>query len=165
MNAFSANEADTAIAKGGSRVAIEPGISAPSRVGGKVRIQGEISSQQDMLVDGEVAGTIMLPDHTLTIGPEAKVKANIKAKNVVILGTVDGNIEAGDRIEIRSCCTLVGDIRSPQIKVENGAYIKGTIEVVREANSNSRVALKALSAAVSSFSGTGHGATAAEIGR
>ena len=165
MNAFSANEADTAIAKGGSRVAIEPGINAPSRVGGKVRIQGEISSQQDMLVDGEVAGTVMLPDHTLTIGPEAKVKANIKAKNVVILGTVDGNIEAGDRIEVRSCCSLLGDIRSPRIMVEHGAYIQGTIEVVREGNSRSTVALKALNAAVSSFSGAANGASVAEIGR
>jgi cytoskeletal protein CcmA (bactofilin family) len=162
VNAFLSNEADPAIAKGTSRLAAEPGTSAPSRVGGTVRIEGEIFSQQDMLVDGEIAGSIMLPAHTLTIGLEAKVKANIKAKNVVILGTVDGNIEAGNRIEVRSCCSLYGDIRSPRIMVENGAYIKGTIEVVREAASSSTVALKALTAAVSSFGPAVDGARVAE---
>ena len=152
MNTLLDNEADPRIAKDSSRLAVEPGISAPSRVGGTVRIEGEISGKQDMLVDGEIAGSIMLPEHTVTIGSEAHVQANIKAKNVVILGTVDGNIEAGDRIEVRSCCSLYGDIRSPRIMVENGAYIKGTIEVVREAVGASvpNPALKALAAAVSS---------------
>ena len=127
-------------------------MSAPSQVGGTVRIEGEIHGQQDMLVDGEIAGSIMLLEHTLTIGPEAHVQANIKAKNAIILGTVDGNIEAGDRIEVRSCCSLLGGIRSPRIMVEDGAYIKGTIEVVREAASSSSAGLRALTSAVSSFS-------------
>ena len=153
MNIISGNLADGPITKDSSRLAVEPGINAPSRVGNTVRIEGEIFCQQDMLVDGEIAGNIMVPGHTLTIGVEARVKANIKAKDVIILGTVDGNIEAGNRIDVRSCCSLHGDIRSPRITVENGACIKGTIEVVREAASNSTVALKALTAAVSS-SGT-----------
>jgi cytoskeletal protein CcmA (bactofilin family) len=165
MNTLVGNEADRPIAKDSSRLAVEPGISAPSRVGGTVRIEGEIFSQQDMLVDGEIAGSIMLPEHTLTIGPEANVKANIKAKSVVILGTVDGNIEAGDRIEVRSCCTLLGDIRSARIMVENGAYIKGTIEVVREAAPSSTLALKALTTVVSSFGASVDGAALAEIDR
>jgi cytoskeletal protein CcmA (bactofilin family) len=145
MDTFSRNEA---------RLAIEPGISAQSRVGGTVHIEGEISSQQDMLVDGEIAGSIMIPEHTLTIGPEAKVKANISAKNVIILGTVDGNIEASNRIEVRSCCSLLGETRSPRIMVENDAYINGTIEVVREAASSATVGLKALAATVSSLGAT-----------
>src|SRR5215471_17939327 len=80
MNTLLDNEADPRIAKDSSRLAVEPGISAPSRVGGTVRIEGEISGKQDMLVDGEIAGSIMLPEHTLTIGSEAHVQANIKAK-------------------------------------------------------------------------------------
>ena len=163
MDAFSSNEADTAVAKGGARLAIEPGISAPSRVGGTVHIEGEISSQQDMLVDGEIAGSIMIPEHTLTIGPEAKVKANIKAKNVIILGAVDGNIEASNSIEVRSCCSLLGGIRSPRIMVENGAYINGTIEVVREAASSATVGLKALAATVSSLGATVDGPPVTEL--
>jgi len=85
-----------------------------------------------MFVDGEVAGNITLPEHTLTIGPKANVKAGIKAKYVVLFGTVEGNIEASDRVELRNCCSLLGDIRSPRVMIENGAYIKGTVEVVRE---------------------------------
>jgi cytoskeletal protein CcmA (bactofilin family) len=154
MSTFFVNEADPTVAKGNnSRLAVEPGVSAPSRVGGTVRIEGEIYGKQDMLVEGEIAGSVMVPEHTLTIGPEANVKANIKARNVVVLGNVEGSIEASESIEIRSCCTLLGDIWSPRIMVENGAYIKGTIEVVRQAagDSGPTPALKVFAAAVSSF--------------
>lgn len=111
--------------------AIDPGVGAPNQIGTAVRIEGQISGQQDMLVDGEVAGSIMLSDHTLTIGSHGKVKANIRAKNVILLGNVEGNIEASDRIEVRGQCSLTGDLRSPRVLIENGAYIKGKIEVIR----------------------------------
>jgi cytoskeletal protein CcmA (bactofilin family) len=162
MKTYLANEADPAVAKdstGGPRLAIEPGVCAPSHVGGAVRIEGEIYGQHDLLVDGEVNGSIVLPDHKLTIGPKANVKAIIKAQNVVLVGNVEGNIEASERIELRSVCTLLGDVRSPRIMIENGAYIKGTIEVVRQAAGASGGPtgdLKALAAAVS--------ATAAQAG-
>lgn len=113
------------------RPAIDPGVGAPNQIGTAVRIEGQISGQQDMLVDGEVAGSIMLSDHTLTIGSHGKVKANIRAKNVILLGTVEGNVEASDRIEVRGQCSLTGDLRSPRVVIENGAYIKGAVEVVR----------------------------------
>lgn len=115
------------------RPAIDPGVSAPSQVGSTVRIDGEICGQHDMFVDGEINGSIMLPEHTLTIGPKATVKANIRAQKVVLVGNMEGNIEAGERIEVRSCCSLLGDMRSPRIMIENGAYIKGAIEVIRQA--------------------------------
>jgi cytoskeletal protein CcmA (bactofilin family) len=117
----------------GPRLAIDPGVNAPSHVGTTVRIEGELYGQHDLLVDGEVLGTVILPEHTLTIGAKARVKANIKAQNVVLVGDVEGSIEAGKLIELRSCCSLVGDIRSPRIMIENGAYIKGAIEVTRQA--------------------------------
>jgi cytoskeletal protein CcmA (bactofilin family) len=116
----------------GPRLAIDPGVNAPSHVGTTVRIEGELYGQHDLLVDGEVVGTMMLPEHTLTIGAKARVKANIKAENVVLVGDVEGSIEAGKLIELRSCCSVVGDIRSPRIMIENGAYIKGAIEVTRQ---------------------------------
>ena len=115
----------------GPRAAIDPGVSAPNQVGSTVRIEGEIYGREDMLVDGEVAGSVMLPEHTLTIGPKANVKANIKARNVVLVGNLEGNIEASERIELRSCGRLLGNIRSPRLIIENGAYVKGTIEVIR----------------------------------
>lgn len=105
---------------------------ATSMVGNGVTIGGEIHCQQDLLVDGEVNGSVVIPDHKLTIGPKAKVKADIKGHNVVVVGNVEGNIEANERIELRSQCRLMGDVRSPRIVIENGAYIKGSIEVTRQ---------------------------------
>ena len=113
------------------RPAIEPGVNAPSQVGNGVRIQGEIHGQQDLFLDGEVTGSVTLPNHKLSIGPKGNVKANIKAKNVVLVGNVEGKIEATERVELRSHCRLLGDVRSPHIMIENGAYIKGTVEVLR----------------------------------
>jgi len=154
MNTFLVNKADSAAAKGvtDGRFAVEPGASAPSQVGSAVRIEGDIYGQEDLLIDGEVKGNIVLHDNQLTIGPNANVKASIKAKNVVLIGRVEGNIEASVRIELRSVCSMLGDVRSPRIMVENGAYIKGAVEVVREAAGASDSPtrdLKALAAAVS----------------
>ena len=115
----------------GARPAIDPGVSAPNHVGSAVRIEGEISGQQDMLVDGEVAGKITLSGHTLIVGAKGDVKADIRAKNVVLAGNVVGNIEASGRIEVRAQCNLLGNARSPRIMIENGAYIHGSIEVIR----------------------------------
>jgi cytoskeletal protein CcmA (bactofilin family) len=115
-----------------TRVALEPGTIATSMVGSAVTIGGDIFCKQDLFVDGEVNGTLNLPDHKLTIGPSGNVKANIKAHNVIIVGNVEGQIEATERIELRSKCRLTGDVKSPRVTIENGAFIKGTVEVVRK---------------------------------
>lgn len=136
MNAFLVKETDPTAARGvpGSpRLAAEQAANASSQLGSAVRIEGEIYGQQDLLVDGEVNGSMVLPDHTLTIGPKANVKANIKARNVVLVGNVEGNIEASESIELHSRCSLLGDVRSPRVKIENGANVKGMIEVIRQA--------------------------------
>ncbi len=133
MNTLLVDAADPATAPGHPRtppLTAEPGI-VTALVGSAVTIQGEIFCQQDLFVDGEVNGTMVLPKHKLTIGPQAKVKADIKAHNVVIVGKVEGKVEASERIELRSKCELTGDVRSPRIMIENGAYIKGSIEVTR----------------------------------
>ena len=115
-----------------TRVALEPGSIATSMVGSAVTIGGDIFCKQDLFVDGEVTGTLNLPEHKLTIGPSGKVKADIKAHNVIIVGHVEGKIEATERIELRNHCHLTGDVRSPRITIENGAFIKGSVEVVRK---------------------------------
>ena len=117
----------------GPRPAIDAGVSAPNRVGSTVRIQGEIHGEQDLFVDGEVSGSVLVPGHTLTIGPNANVKATIKARSVVLVGNVEGNIQATERVEIRSHSSLLGDVRSPRVMIENGAYVKGTVEVTGSA--------------------------------
>jgi cytoskeletal protein CcmA (bactofilin family) len=134
MNTFLINETDprgdSSVAYG-PRLAINPGVNAPSQLGSSVRIEGEIYCQEDIFVDGDVNGSMALPNCQLSIGPKANVKANIKARNVVLVGNLEGNIEASERIELRSRCSLLGNVKSPRIIVENGAFIKGTIEVIR----------------------------------
>ncbi len=93
-------------------------------------IKGEIRTQEELLVDGEVEG--MLESHSLlTVGPKGKVKANIKAREVVIFGSVRGNVEVTEKIAIREQGNLVGDIRAAGISIDDGAYFKGSIDIVR----------------------------------
>ena len=109
----------------------QPGNERVSNFGRRVRIEGRLFSDQDLQVDGEVDGTIEVRDHNLTVGPLARVKADIKAKNVVIVGAVDGTIEASDRVDLCSHCRVVGQIKSRRIAIKDGAYFKGNIELVQ----------------------------------
>jgi cytoskeletal protein CcmA (bactofilin family) len=105
-----------------------PGLAS---IGKAVKIVGQIFSREDLYVDGDVEGTIELLEHKLTIGPNGKVQAGIKAREVVALGTIQGNVEAADKIEIRKEARLVGDIRTARIMIEDGAYFKGSIDIVK----------------------------------
>ena len=100
-------------------------------IGKAVKIVGQIFSREDLFVDGDVEGTIELTDHKLTIGPNGKVHAGVKAREVVALGAIQGNVDASDRIEIRKDAKLVGDIKTARIIIEDGAYFKGSIDIVR----------------------------------
>lgn len=100
-------------------------------IGKAVKIVGQIFSREDLYVDGDVEGTIELLEHKLTVGPNGKVQAAIKAREVVALGAIQGNVEANDRLEIRKDAKLVGDIRTARIIIEDGAYFKGSIDIVK----------------------------------
>ena len=101
-------------------------------IGKSVTIKGEIYSREDLVVDGEVEGSIELSDHRLTIGPNGKLRAGVKAREIVILGTINGNVEALDKIDIRKDARLVGDIKTARIIIEDGAYFKGSIDIVKQ---------------------------------
>lgn len=116
---------------GAPRPSVEPGASAPSQLGSTIRIEGNVYAQQDLFVDGEVNGSVIIPGHQVSIGARGNVKADIKAKSVVLVGALEGKIEASERIELRSGSSLIGDVRGRRIVVENGALIKGTVEVLR----------------------------------
>jgi cytoskeletal protein CcmA (bactofilin family) len=93
-------------------------------------IKGDISTREELLVDGEVEGT--LESHSLlTVGPQGKVRASIKAREVVIFGSVDGNVEVVEKLAIRGEGSLVGNIRTAGISIDDGAYFKGSIDIVR----------------------------------
>lgn len=108
-----------------------PSRDTAASIGKAVKIAGQIHSKEDLYVDGDLEGTVEAPDHKLTVGPNGTVHATIKAREVVALGTIQGNVEATERIEIRKDAKLVGDIRTARIIIEDGAYFKGSIDIVK----------------------------------
>ena len=101
-------------------------------LGKSVIVKGQIFSREDLTIDGEVEGTVELQEHRLTIGVNGKVRASVKARELVVLGTVHGDVETTDRIDIRKEAKLVGDIKTARIVIEDGAYFKGNIDIVRQ---------------------------------
>ena len=93
-------------------------------------IRGQITSKESLHVDGQVDGTLDLPDFRLTVGPNGRVGADTRAREIEVLGTVAGDLEASKKITIRKGGRLVGDLRTPGIIIEEGAYFKGKIEIV-----------------------------------
>jgi cytoskeletal protein CcmA (bactofilin family) len=114
---------------------VEPRAEAPrggnAIIGKSVIIKGQIFGREDLTIDGEVEGTVELQEHRLTIGQNGKVVATIKAREVVVLGTVHGNIETREKVEIHKEAKVVGDMRTARIVIEDGAYFKGNIDIVR----------------------------------
>jgi cytoskeletal protein CcmA (bactofilin family) len=98
-------------------------------IGRSLVIKGEISGAEALYVDGRIEGKISLPGHRVTVGRNGTVQANISAREVVIMGKVNGNIECGDRVDIRSEGSVTGDVSTVRISVEDGAILKGGIEV------------------------------------
>ena len=108
--------------------------AAPSRgtaIGKAVAIIGEITSEEDLYVDGEVQGDLNVKGSRLTIGPNGKARSNVKAHEVIIQGQVQGDVEATQKIVIRREGSLVGNIRTTGIVIEDDAYFKGSIDIVR----------------------------------
>jgi cytoskeletal protein CcmA (bactofilin family) len=106
--------------------------SAPSRLGPGLRIKGEVTGTDDLLVDGSVEGTIQLDGRKLTVGPGAKIAADIQAAEIVVYGEVKGDLHARDRIEIKKDGAVLGELATSRIMIEDGAYFKGSIEIDRQ---------------------------------
>ena len=100
-------------------------------IGKTVKFVGQIYSNEDLFVDGNLEGTVEAIAQKLTIGPNGSVHASVKAHNVVVLGMLEGNVEAADRIEIGRDAKVVGDMRMARIQIEDGAYFKGSIDIVK----------------------------------
>src|SRR5580658_8690038 len=98
-------------------------------IGKSVVVKGELSGSEDLVIDGEVEGSISLRGQTLTIGPNGRVRANIEAKNVIVHGRLDGDIHATERVELRKSAALTGDIATARISIEDGAFFKGGIDI------------------------------------
>jgi cytoskeletal protein CcmA (bactofilin family) len=139
--------------------AMRPLSTTPSgstaRLGASLHVKGEISGNEDLHIDGSVEGLIQLEDRKLTVGASAKVTADVVAREVVVYGSVKGNLRARDRIEIKKDGSVVGDLTTARIMIEDGAYFKGSIEIDRSASGNEKDLDKpAFSRAVASSSST-----------
>jgi len=98
-------------------------------IGKSLFVKGEVTGSESLYVDGKVEGTISLPGNRVTVGRNGQVAANITAREVVVLGKVRGNIQASDRVDIRSEGSLTGDVAAARISIEDGAYFKGGIDI------------------------------------
>jgi cytoskeletal protein CcmA (bactofilin family) len=114
----------------------EPEITSrpgSATLGKNVTVKGQIFAREDLTIDGEVEGTVECHEHRLTIGPNARVQAGLKAREIVIHGSIQGNVEAVDKIDIKKEAKLVGDIKTSRIVIEDGAYFKGSIDISKAA--------------------------------
>ena len=119
-------------------------------IGRSIVLKGELSANEDLVIDGQFEGTVNLLDHCLTVGPNGKVKAEIQARQVVVYGTVNGNVNAREKIEVRRTGNVTGDLKSGSVSIEEGAYFKGSIDILRDAKPEER---KPITAAATSKPG------------
>jgi cytoskeletal protein CcmA (bactofilin family) len=106
-------------------------VNSGNSIGKSVKVVGQIYSKEDLYVDGTVEGTLEASEHKITIGPHGTIQASIKAREVLVLGTITGDVEAFERLEIRKDAKLLGNIRTARIVIEDGAYFKGSIDIIK----------------------------------
>jgi len=97
-------------------------------IGRALRIEGRIVSDENLTIDGQIEGTIEVGNHNLTIGDGATVKADLSAKSITIGGTVNGNLTASERIDLRASASVFGDIATPRLVMDDGAVVKGKVQ-------------------------------------
>lgn len=103
-----------------------------AHIGKAVIIKGELSGSEDLYLDGEVEGSIALQNHTLIVGPNGRIRANIGAREVVVHGRIEGNITGAERVELKQSCVLTGDIHTRRIVIDDGAFFKGQVDLQAE---------------------------------
>lgn len=135
-------------------------------IGKSVQIRGELQGSEDLLVDGMVDGTIALQESRLTVGPNAKVKANVSARDIVVMGSIQGNLHASGRIELRSGCQVVGDLKAARLSIEENSSFSGKVDllVAEKAVSNAAAAAAPAAAEPAAAAQAGSPATGRAVG-
>ncbi|HKD78264.1 MAG TPA: polymer-forming cytoskeletal protein [Candidatus Angelobacter sp.] len=137
---------------------MEPHRADVGHIGKSVSIRGELTGSEDLYLDGEIEGTVDLRDHSLIIGPNGRIKATISARDLIVHGRVEGNVNATGRVELRKSCTLMGDVATGRIVIEDGAFFKGAIDIrERDDNEAKPETRKPMAAATSAGSGMSSG--------
>ena len=126
-----------------------------AHIGKSVCIKGELSGSEDIYLDGEVEGSIQLSGNSLTVGPNGRVRANVSARNVIVSGSLTGNIQASERTEFRKSATVSGDVQTRRIAIEDGAFFKGKLEILPENKPAASATTVASSTAVPAASSAG----------
>ena len=114
------------------QIETRPAENVMMNLGKSVLIKGELSASEDLTLSGQIEGRVTLLDHTLTIGPEADIRAEIKASTVVIMGTVSGNVTATQKVDVRATGSVTGDIISPRIVIAEGGQLLGKVQMTGE---------------------------------
>ena len=117
-------------------------------IGKSVVIKGELNGSEDLTIEGHVEGKIELRDHVLTIGPNGKIKAELFAKSVVVLGEVKGNVTASEKVDIRENGSVEGDITAPRVAIAEGAHFRGSVDMAGKGKGASQAKQSAPSADV-----------------
>jgi cytoskeletal protein CcmA (bactofilin family) len=141
----------------------EPHRGDVGHIGKSVQIRGELTGSEDLYLDGEIEGSIDLRDHTLIIGPNGKIKAGITARDLVLHGRIEGNVTASGRVELRKSSTLIGDISTQRIVIEDGAYFKGAIDIKEKEKDAKAETRKPLVAAAAAGAGMSSGSSSGAI--
>jgi cytoskeletal protein CcmA (bactofilin family) len=110
---------------------VVPPPAAKAVLGKSVVFKGQIHSREDLIIEGEVEGSIEMSEHRLTIAPNGAVRANVIAREIEVLGSIEGKAEAVDKVYIRKGAKFIGDVHSAGIVIEDGGYIKGNIDLSR----------------------------------
>ena len=97
-------------------------------ISGAIVVKGDVVSTEDLVIDGQIHGSIAIGDHSLTIGTDAKVVADLAARNVTISGTVKGNVMGDSKVELKSTATVEGDVTAPNFRMEDGATLVGKVD-------------------------------------
>jgi len=118
----SASPRDTSFSAAGA-------VTAHATIGSSIVIKGEVSGTEPLFIDGKVEGSIHIPDHRVTIGRGSRVGADIRAHDVVVMGSVQGNIYAADLLDIRADSFIQGQMVAKRIRIDDGAVLKGSVEV------------------------------------
>jgi len=105
--------------------------NTPARIGKSVVIRGEVKGSEDLFVDGRIEGTISLSESRLTIGPNAVLAADLTARDVLVLGQVQGNIVASGRVELRAGCQVTGDVHALRLAIEDNAVFRGKVDLTQ----------------------------------
>ncbi len=115
-------------------------MTTVANIGKSLQIKGEVSGDEDLTVEGKVEGKITLNGHSVTIGPNGRVMAEVRARSVVVGGQLRGNVTADDKVEILATGTVLGDVRAPRVVLADGAHFKGTIDMETRSGDGGRAA-------------------------